>query len=187
MGAILHGMMIPVGYMAKRVAKKLPDFMAYNVEEIYSVSSCISDDFADYVNFWQHNGYWLFDSPEIITKIATENNIDLNGTTIFYYEAWEWQYCDRASRWEKYFPERSLMTNVILPSSKTLMGYDIVSFTMGNLPEHSYLSCNYMAAEIAVNQYCLLNDLEVAKKLINDGVFVDCEPGPCRIFAVYRV
>lgn len=51
--------MIPIGYMAKHVVKK-PDWLQTNqVEDIYSVSNCISDDFADYINYWQHNGYWL--------------------------------------------------------------------------------------------------------------------------------
>jgi hypothetical protein len=41
--------MIPVGYMAKRVFKK-PDWLqATQVVDIYSVSGCISQDFADYL------------------------------------------------------------------------------------------------------------------------------------------
>lgn len=56
--------MIPAGYMAKRVVRK-PDWLTTNrVEDIYSVSGCISKDFADYITFWKHNGYWLFDSSD---------------------------------------------------------------------------------------------------------------------------
>ncbi len=50
--------MIPVGYMAKRVSKK-PDWLqAAQVIDIYSVSGCVSEDFADYIDYWKHNGYW---------------------------------------------------------------------------------------------------------------------------------
>jgi hypothetical protein len=48
--------MIPVGYMAKRVHKR-PDWLqAPHVVDIFSVSGCISEDFADYINYWKHNG-----------------------------------------------------------------------------------------------------------------------------------
>ncbi len=49
--------MIPAGYMAKRVSSK-PDWLnAAQVIDIYSVSSCVSPDFADYINYWMHNGF----------------------------------------------------------------------------------------------------------------------------------
>ena len=67
------------------------------------------------------------------------------------------------------------------------MGYDIVTFYAGSAPECSYLSCNHMAEEIEVNKHCLLEKMDKAIDLINEKAFVDCEPGPCRIFAVYEV
>jgi hypothetical protein len=69
--------MIPAGFMAKRVVAMrewLPQ-----VSSIYSVSGCISTDFADYIQFWGHDGYWLFDSPEVIVDLARRNTIDLAG------------------------------------------------------------------------------------------------------------
>jgi len=84
--------MIPAGYMAKRVYKR-PDWLkAPHVAEIYSVSGCISEDFADYINYWKHNGYWFFDSPELIKAVAKENSIQLQGTSLFYYEAYEMEF-----------------------------------------------------------------------------------------------
>lgn len=64
--------MIPAGSMAKRVEKALD---APEAEDVYSVSSCISKDFADHINFWLHNGSWLFDSPGIIRQLAVENSL----------------------------------------------------------------------------------------------------------------
>src|SRR5215217_8053583 len=84
--------MVPAGYMAKRVVTR-PDWLgAASVSSIYSVSGCIAENFADYINFWKHNGYWLFDSPEIITAIARENNIDLAATVLFFYEVYQLQF-----------------------------------------------------------------------------------------------
>ena len=75
--------MIPVGYMAKRVAPR-PDWLKANsVTDIYSVSHCTSRDFADYINYWKHNGWWFFDSPQVIQQLAQEHAIDLNGTKLF--------------------------------------------------------------------------------------------------------
>lgn len=63
--------MLGIGYMVKQVVSK-PDWLKANrVEDIYSVSGCISKDFADCINFWKHNKYWLFDSPDVIEQVAT--------------------------------------------------------------------------------------------------------------------
>lgn len=57
-------MMLPAGYMSKRVVRKPGWLKANGVDDIYSVSGCVSKDFADYITSWKHNGYWFFDSPE---------------------------------------------------------------------------------------------------------------------------
>ena len=52
--------MIPVGYLAKHVYKR-PDWLQVDhVIDIFSVSGCVSENFADYIGFWKHNGYWFF-------------------------------------------------------------------------------------------------------------------------------
>ena len=84
--------MIPVGYMAKRVSLRPEWLKVERVKYIYSVSHCISNNFADNFTYWKHNGYWFYDSPEIIRQIAEQNNIDLTGTTVFYYEAYEFEF-----------------------------------------------------------------------------------------------
>jgi hypothetical protein len=177
--------MIPVGYMAKRVEKR-PDFLqAAHVVDIYSVSGCVSEDFADYIDFWKHNGYWLFDSPEIIRSVARENSIELKGTTLFYYEEHEMEF-DGAS-WYAYAPEPSFPTNVAPPSGKQLEGFDVVTFYARNAPECSPLSCNGMAEELRTNAHCLFASFDEAYTNVNNGAFNNSEPGPYRIFAVYSV
>ena len=180
-------MMIPVGYMAKRVATK-PDWLKNDlVKDIYSVSACVSDDFADYIQFWKHNGYWLFDSPKMIQDLAKEHQIDLEDCTMFYYEAYPYQFDEAKEEWEPFHPEPSFATNIQIPTQKALAGFDIVSFSTKNAAEHSYLSCNHMAEEIQVNPHCLLDSFAKAKDLLEQHIFENCEPGPSRIFAVYTL
>ena len=45
--------------MAKRVQKP-EGFHVQGVADVYSVSGCISENFADYIEYWKHNGHWLF-------------------------------------------------------------------------------------------------------------------------------
>ena len=175
--------MIPAGYMAKHVSQK-PDYLkAAQVTEIYSVSACMSANFADYISLWKHNGYWLFDSPEVILTVARENSIDLALTTLFYYEVYELEFDGK--NWNSYAP--NFAVNVTPPARKKLEGFDVVSFFARSSPECSPLSCNSMAEEVPTNAHCLLASFEEAERLLNSGVSNNSEPGPYRIFSVYSV
>ena len=176
--------MIPAGYMAKRVYLKPSWFRAPQVTDIFSVSNCLSESFADYIQYWKHNGYWLFDAPEIIRSVAQTNSIDLAGTSLFYYEHNE-EFDE--GRWQAYAPEKSFPTNVVLPAKKRLEGFDVVTFYSRSSPECSPLSCNGMAEEMPTNAHCLLHSFEEAQMRLQGGAFRECEPGPYRVFAVYSV
>ncbi|MBI5032465.1 MAG: hypothetical protein HZB51_18220 [Chloroflexi bacterium] len=179
--------MIPVGYMAKRVSIR-PDWLkSERIVDVYSVSGCISNVFADYIKYWKHNGFWFFDSPAIIRELAKENSIDLNGTRLFYYEAYPEEFDAEKNAWMRFEPEASLETQVEVPFQKVLEGYDVVTFSTGTTAECSPLSCNNLATEIETNSHCLLTSLEQARQLLNTGKFKNSEPGPYRIFAVYSV
>ena len=171
--------------MAKRVAKKPVWIQAPHIVDVYSVSHCVSDDFADYIPYWKHNGYWFFDSPEIIKDVARENAVSLEGTMLFYYEVYEKQF--DGEKWNSFGPEPSFVTNLTAPGERSLEGFDVVTFYAGTSPECSPLSCNSMASQMRTNSHCLFSSLEEAENGINAGVFKECEPGPYRIFAVYTV
>jgi hypothetical protein len=177
--------MIPAGYLAKQVCRT-PDWLKNeSVEDIYSLSSCVSEAFCDYIPKWRHNGYWLFDSPAIIREVAAIDSIDLSNNTFFYYEVFEKQFDERIKVWESFEPEESFHTAVIEPQHKHFEGFDVVSFSVRTSPECSPLSCNHAAETIPVNRHCLLASLDEAKGLLEQGAFDNCEPGPYRIFAVY--
>ena len=187
--------MIPAGYMSKHVAvrhewlKDLP-----HVEDIYSLSHCLSAHFGDYIDHWRHNGFWLFDGPEIIHDIAAKSRIDLAATTLFYYEAYEFELND-GSTWSlgedgtwSDIDTSDFPNNVTPPVSKELKGFDVVChmLTVAD-PGCSPLSCNGIAKEVAVNRHCLFDTLDQAKAALDAGNFANTEPGSKRIFAVYAV
>src|SRR5262249_25357061 len=105
----------------KRVVKKLDWLHAAQVEDVYSVSSCISPDFADYIRYWKHNGYWFFDSPELIRELGREKSVSLERTLLFYYEAYEREF-DR-EKWSEYVADATFPTHVVPPSHKQLEGF----------------------------------------------------------------
>lgn len=173
--------------MAKRVATR-PDWLKTDrVTDVFSVSNCVSDNFADYINYWKHNGYWLFDSPETIRELAKENSLDLTNTRLFYYEVHELEYDEKERSWKPFGPEPSFKTEIVQPDKRHLEGYDVVTFYVHTSPECSPLSCNSLASEAETNEHCLLLSFEKAKQLLEEGKFDNSEPGPYRIFAVYSV
>jgi hypothetical protein len=177
--------MIPAGYMAKRVSLKPNWLKAIQVVDIYSVSSCVSKDFTEYIKYWKYNGYWPFDSPEIIQSVAKESSVDLEGASLFYYEVYEKEF--DGGGWRAFEMEDSFPTNVIPPPRMQLQGFDVVTFSVRTSPECSPLSCNMLAEEVDTNEHCLLASFEKAERALNDGVFRISEPGPYRIFSVHSV
>ena len=180
-------LMIPLGYLYKRVASRPEWLKAGQVADIYSVSGHVSKDFTDYIGYWRHNGYWLFDSPDILAEVAKDASVSLEKQKLFYYEAYELQYDEESQTWSEFEPEQSFTTNVVIPESKKLEGFDITSFSLGNAPECSPLSCNAQAERLPTTGHCLLESFEDARTLIEQDSFNGCEPGPYRIIAVYSV
>lgn len=180
-------MMIPAGYMAKRVIDKPAWIKSTAPARICSVSNCMSRDFADYIHHWKQNGFWLFDRPALIDEIAAAEAADMTGTRTFYYEVHDQEFDEHSRQWTTIAPEAGMPVNVEAPANKRLLGYDVVTFYTRSSPEHSPLSCNAVADDVAVNADCLLPSLERAIELLQSGAFENCEPGPYRIFAVYAL
>jgi hypothetical protein len=110
--------MIPIGYMAKSSCKKPEGLVLPQVDLIYSVSSCVNDNFADYVGYWKHNGFWHFNNPEIIQELAHANAINLEGATLFYYEAHDLESDGKV--WRRFVPWNEYPVDVAQPVQKQL-------------------------------------------------------------------
>jgi len=179
--------MIPAGYMYKKVASR-PDWLrAAAVRDIYSISSCISEDFTDYINYWRHNGYWLFDTPKVMEGIAAAEQLDVAAMTLFYYTVFDFEFDGERKQWSRVTPEWGCTTEVEAPPDARLEGYDVATFFARNKPECSPLSCNGLAETIPVNSHCLFETFEQARQALDAGKFDNSEPGPFRIFGVYTV
>jgi len=177
--------MIEAGYLFKRLARRTEWIRNASVKDIHSVSSCLSRSFADYIDYWKHNGWWLFDSPSDMDDIIQREGVDQSALTLFYYEIFEQEYDEDGKYWSAIEPETSFVTAVEKPVNAKLSGYDVVSFSAGSSPECSPLSCNSLCEEIVVNEHCLIDSLEKAKAALEHGKFDNSEPGPFRIFAVF--
>lgn len=179
--------MTPLGYIAKRIAPR-PDWLAVShVQEIFSIANCVSKEFADYVHYWKHNGYWLFDRPEWIVDICHENMIDMSDLTFLYLESDLTQFDPDRKQWVRFEPNASFSTCVKKMDNTRLLGYDVTTLHCCETPEHSPLSCNHLAHSLPVNQYCLIDNLDDARHYITQGAFANSEPGFLRIIAVHRL
>ncbi len=180
--------MIPIGYMAKKIPQRPEWLKAPSVIDVYSVSSCVSDDFADYGDYWKHNKWWFFDSPEAIQTLSRDHSIELHGTHLFYYEAFELEFDEE--EWRPFSPSDANWKDpdgILEPSCKRLEGYDVVTFLYSPGPECSPLSCNSLAESVRTNSHCLFDTFEEAQTAVNSGQFNECEPGALRILAVFSV
>ncbi len=179
--------MIPAGYMLKRVSPRPSWIKSAHVIDLFSVSSCISEDFADLIEYWRHNGFWLFNKPSDMDEIVAREVLSPDDLKLFYYEVYERQFDEVAMHWSSFSPDASFMTNVEKPRTARLVGFDVVSFTAGASPDCSPLSCNALADELPVNAHCLFETFQEAKEALELGKFNNSEPGPFRIFSVYSV
>lgn len=178
--------MIPAGYLYKRISPQTESLKRSGIANIFSLSGCMSKDFLDYVQFWKHNRYWLFDTPDAMKALALQHSADLSQATLFYYEAYEREYDEETRSWSPLPPEPTIFTDVRPPEKKSLQGFDVVC--CGHMsPGCSPLSCNGIANEVAVNRHCLFDSLDQAKQALETGKFEKSEPGPYRIFAVYTM
>jgi len=73
-----------------------------------------------------------------------------------------------------------------LPSNFVSLGFDVVSKSVSAFFECSPLSCNGMAAEAPVNQYCLVDALDDAVAAAVRFSHEEPEPGPYYVVEVLR-
>jgi hypothetical protein len=173
--------------MAKSSCDKASGLELACVVDVYSVSSCVNEDFTDYIDCWKHNGFWLFDSQEMIWEVAGAKAVSLEDAKLFYYEAYEMELDENRMSWAAFGPDPGMETNVSVPEKKRLEGFDLVTFSVRSAPECSPLSCNGVAKDVPTNEHCLVRTFDEAKAALEARKFDGAEPGPYRIFTVYSV
>lgn len=168
-----------IGFFPK-ITKPLPEWLGNNsIEEICSVSNCISDGPQNWINQWKHNELGFYNSEEIAREVITE---DAHKFDIYAYNLFP-LYCfdDEVES----ICIQSIEGN--LPPDYEFLGYDIVTKTVADFFECSPLSCNSGASKYPVNEFCLIADREAAysvlREISEDGSY---EPGPYYLFEMYR-
>ena len=106
-------------------------------------------------------------------------------THCFIMKPYEMEFNDKLYSWSVFAPVTGFKTNIILPIEKQLRGFDVCTFSCGNKPECSPLSCNSLSETLPVNEHCLFDTFKEAKEAIESGKFNNSETGPYRILAVY--
>ena len=167
------------GYFPKDVELR-PDWLADpRVEQICSVSKCISKGPKGWIDLWLHNDLGWYDSPEIARRAIPK---DGRGFQVLAY----WilpVVVQRATRKPLQLPELSVSP---MPATFELLGFDVVSKSASDFFECSPLSCCNLASEFPVNRYCLLETRDAAEAAAEQFAREEPEPGPYYIFQVWR-
>jgi hypothetical protein len=169
-----------IGYFPKRTMKR-PDWLkAAGVEEVCSVSTCVSGAPDGWIDQWRHNEMWVYDTSELAWSVVPEaarREFDL-----YAYEMFPVVF-DDGDQQRFQIPVLHVQP---LPDSFERLGYDVVSRTCGTSFECSPLSCNHMAEHIPVTRQCLVSDADTAFQLAGEFEAGGCEPGPYYVVLVWR-
>jgi hypothetical protein len=185
---------ILIGYLPKRIVDLTGDVDAPRypgVDEICSVSECISKSPPDWVDCWLHNtDTWLFDSPGAAWWVVPE--VERERYRLYAYRLRPTLFHESGKETEHPLPE---INAVPIPDHFIRIGYDaVVRRDIGDAHNGSPaplsfgcspLSCNYMAEEYPVNRYCLVDDPDTALAMARDFASGNCEPGPYCVVEVW--
>ncbi len=164
-----------VGFLPKKTVKRPNWLKNEEVEEIGSVSECISEGPDDWR---QRNELGFYDSESSAVGIVGSDKSEFD---MYAYKLFPMEFDGgQASRFD--IPVR-LVADL---TGYNLLGYDASNRSAGSRFECSALSCNGGARDFPVNRYCLFEDFDIAydsTKIISQGHY---EPGPWYILEVHR-
>jgi hypothetical protein len=174
---------VPIGYFPKDTT--VPQGWTDNdaVKEICSVSECIASGPENWIEHWTHNDFGYYNSlGEAATICPAPNQV----FQIFAFRVLPTQFQDGEPQ---PFSVPTFQVEPI-PEHFHRLGFDIANAMPGYsvLPffNCSPLSCNGIAKEMQVNQYCLLDSIEQATDLAMRLSIGGAEPGPYFVLEVLR-
>jgi hypothetical protein len=169
------------GYFARDIVSA-PDWLnCPAVEDVCSVSRCVSPGPKDWVYQWLHNELGLFNEPDQARLVIPRESPPMR---TFAYLVSTVRFVDgRPQPWD--WPEDA--APVPLTAAYTSLGFDAVHKFMDSVLgfECSPLSCNGLADEWPVNRHCLLDDLETAVKAAVQFSIDQPEPGMYYVAQVF--
>ncbi len=173
--------LVLIGYFPKIVVSN-PDWLtdAPAVEEVCSVSECISTAPPNWIDKWRHNAMWVYDTPDLAWAVIPDE--DRLRYTLFAYRILPRRF-DESGETDIPLPQLNVIP---LPSGFISLGFDAVSRSGEAGFECSPLSCNSLASAYPVNRHCLVNDIDTAIAMAQDFTVGKCEPGPYYVVEVLR-
>ena len=165
--------MIVGGYFPKRITPKPETMAAPLVHEICSVSGCISAGPDDWVKIWLHNWWGWFNRVSHALKAVPP--ADTSKYRIFAYSLYP-EFFRKGKSVSVRVPDD--VKPEPLHDDFQSIGFDAASKSMETILgfECSPLSCNSMAVELDVNEFCLFPTLEDA--IAGAKRFSEEEPEP---------
>lgn len=165
--------MIDAGYFVKRIQPRPEVIRAPRVREICSVSNCISDGAEGWLETGCHNALgWFNDVEDALSVVPSD--------THKHYRLFAYRVSPRLHRGGTRL-DFSLPPDIhanAIPTTFVVRGYDAVSrSTDFGCLECSPLSCNYLAAEMDVNEFCLFSSLNAALAGADTFSIEQPEPG----------
>lgn len=172
-----------IGYFPKKTAGPDEWFGGSAVEEVCSVSCCISRGPVNCIEKWEHNDWWVYDSEEVAWSVIDD---DRTVYDIYAYKVFPVVF-DGAK--EESVPVKPAAQHDL--SGYEFLGFDIVNRTCDSTFECSPLSCNGGFNHYPVNRHCLIDYLEDAWRICREIAAEakeqgSWEPGPYYLVAVYR-
>jgi hypothetical protein len=178
-----------IGFFPKKICRDTAFLNLPGVKQICSVSDCISESPEDYVTKWLHNDLHFFDTEVLAIEVLQKGQE--SAFELFAYDIFPLQFDENGL--QEWISEVQLTRPDL--STYKIIGYDLVSKTPNQLDvypaqryawECSPLSCNHRAVDYPVNEYCLLNDYDVALKAGLDFGNGGGEPGPYHLLRVWK-
>lgn len=167
-----------IGFFPKATLRHPLPSVGNNVEEVCSVSSCLSQAPPAWVDHWRHNDLGFYDSER-----TARDEIPQDGKSyeIYAYKVYPLVFeSGTVKPWAA-----PVMVKPDL-SQYTFLGHDVVSKSVSDFFECSPLTCNLAANEFAANRYGLIDAMQDAYQAaitISKGGY---EPGSYYLFEVYR-
>lgn len=171
---------ILIGYFAKRTLKNPADFKTKGVEEVCSVSTCLSKAPEGWLEHSLHNELGIYDTPELAIYVVPEPV--RHEFELFAYRIFPFQFIN--GQMQPFAPPELPVEPLSLSFER--LGYDVVNRDRNGNFECSPLSCNHMATHFSVTRLCLLKDADVAFGLATGLKKGQCKPGPYFVIEVWR-
>jgi len=158
---------IPDGY-------SLPD----NIREICTISMCANAP-DNWIDKWRHNDLGFYNTRADAQAILPPH---ADAFVLFAYRILPVRFSKEGVE-PIDLPELDVEP---LDQTFASIGFDAISKSSSSFFECSPLSCNYLAREIPVNRYCLVDSLQEAVALAKRFAVEEPEPGPYYVFEVLR-